>query len=434
MNSLHLKAHEVLKLMDEKKITSEKYIKELLKHINVREKDVGAFHYLNQEYVIKQAIKSDINRRKGKNKKLSGLPIGIKDIIDTYDMPTENGSKIDVYRQPKKDAHLVKLLREAGAIIFGKCVTTEYALSAPGKTKNPRDLQCTPGGSSSGSAAAVADNMIPVAIGTQTGGSVLRPASFNGIYGFKPTFGTVSRSGISPISYRLDHPGIYGNCIEDIELISSVILSYDENDTDMIKNYKFYDKNDMSKNVNKFAFIKGPAWEFGDLDMKLEIDNYLKNSDLDYEIIDLPKIFDKAIECHELIMNASIYNSLKYYYKNAKKDLHEYTVKRIENGKNISASDYIQALQDAKKMNRSLEKIFYEYDLIITPSSPGQAPRDLSTTGNAVFNGYWTMLGLPCISVPMLKGKDDLPIGIQVVAPTKKDYFLLKAVKENLPI
>ena len=172
-------------------------------------------------------------------------------------MPTQNGSNFCNDRNPLK--MLISPFLEMQVVIFGK-VTTEFALSAPGKTKNPNDLECTPGGSSSGSAAAVSDKMIPLSIGSQTGGSVLRPASFNGVIGFKPTFGTISRTGMSPVSYRLDHPGIYARCIEDIELASSINLSYDENDHDMIENYHFIKQKISNLNNVKFAFVRGPAW------------------------------------------------------------------------------------------------------------------------------------------------------------------------------
>jgi Asp-tRNA(Asn)/Glu-tRNA(Gln) amidotransferase A subunit family amidase len=204
MELINLHAFQVLKLLNNNEITSVDYVTELLKHINKREPLIGAWNYLNEDLILNSAKKLDEKRKISTGENIFGLPIGIKDIIDTYDMPTENGSKICIGRQPSKDAHLVKLLRKEGLIIFGKTVTTEFALSAPGKTKNPKDLECTPGGSSSGSAAAVGDNMIPLSIGSQTGGSVLRPASFNGIIGFKPTFGTISRTGMSPVSFRLD--------------------------------------------------------------------------------------------------------------------------------------------------------------------------------------------------------------------------------------
>ena len=239
MDLIKLSANEALKKMKEGRLSSEEYVIAFLKQIELRENEVGAWIFLDPKLALDQAREADKRWKDKTAGKLNGLPIGIKDIIDTKDMPTENGSQLCKDRKPSKDAHLVKLLRDEGAVIMGKCVTTEFALSGPGKTKNPKDLECTPGGSSSGSAAAVSDYMVPLAIGSQTGGSVLRPASFTGILGFKPTFGTISRSGMSPISQRLDHPGIYANCVEDIDLVASVILSYVSEDLDMIQNYQY---------------------------------------------------------------------------------------------------------------------------------------------------------------------------------------------------
>ena len=425
MSLINLNAFEILKLFNSNKISAVEYVSELISHIKLREPNVEAWAFLNEDLVMTHAKTIDEKRSNNLQKSFAGIPIGIKDIIDTRDFPTENGSKTCVGRKPKEDAHLVKLLRENDIIIFGKCVTTEFALSAPGKTKNPNDLECTPGGSSSGSAAAVADKMIPTSIGTQTGGSVLRPASFNGIIGFKPTFGSISRSGISPISYQLDHPGVYARCIEDIRIISNLIISYDENDYDMINNVSLK-KNVDEKSDYKFAFVKGPAWPKGDADMKESFQKFINDSRLNITEIDLPETFDNALHHHEVIMNGGIYSSLKKVYKNDRKNLHPYTITRIENGLNLNASDYVDSIESAKKMKFDLNAIFKNFDAIITPAAPGEAPRDLSTTGNAMFNGYWTMMGVPAISLPLLKGKNSLPIGVQIITSWNNDNLLLK--------
>ena len=428
MDLIKLSASEALRMMEGGTLSSEEYVKAFLKQIELREDDVGAWIFLDPKLALEQAREAD-KRRKDKNAgKLNGLPIGIKDIIDTKDMPTENGSLLCKNRQPLNDAHLVKLLRDEGAVIMGKCVTTEFALSGPGKTKNPRDLECTPGGSSSGSAAAVSDYMVPLAIGSQTGGSVLRPASFTGILGFKPTFGTISRSGMSPISQRLDHPGIYANCVEDIDLVASVILSYDSNDLDMIQNYQYKRNINLNEPI-KFGFVRGPVWNFGEEDMQSGIEDFVKKTSFDVEELDLGRDFNDAAKAHEIIMNGSIVNSLINYYQADKSNLHPFTVKRIEAGIPVSASDYVSAIEKAKKMEQILGQVFLKYDAIITPASTGQAPRNLMNTGDAIFNGYWTMMGVPAISLPFLKGKDDLPIGIQFITNWNEDLKLLEICK-----
>ena len=424
MDLIKLNALDALNMMKKGELTSEKYVKAFLDHIKIREPLVGAWNYLNQEQAIQQAKLAD-KRWKDKNPgKLNGLPIGIKDIIDTKDMPTENGSSIYKDRRPSDDAHLVKLLRDAGAVIMGKCVTTEFALSGPGKTKNPKDLECTPGGSSSGSAAAVSDNMIPLAIGSQTGGSVLRPASFTGILGLKPTFGTISRFGMSPISQRLDHPGIYAKSTRDIDLVASVILSYDEKDLDMVKHYNY--KQDYIVEAPRFAFVKGPVWDFGEDDMQEQIIKFIENLPFEVEELNLGDDFNEAANSHEIIMNGSIAKSLSQYYENEKEKLHPFTISRIEAGITVSAKQYIEAIENAKKMQQTLNKFFHKFDAIITPAAPGQAPRDLMNTGNAIFNGYWTMMGTPAISLPLLQGRDNLPMGIQIISSWNEDYKLIK--------
>ena len=428
MNLIKISAVNALEMMEREELTSEKYVTAFLEHIKNREPEVGAWIFLDPEMALQQAREADKRRRDKIPGKLNGLPIGIKDIIDTKDMPTENGSLIHKDRRPPEDAHLVKLLRDAGAVIMGKCVTTEFALSAPGKTKNPKDLECTPGGSSSGSAAAVSDYMIPLAIGSQTGGSVLRPASFTGILGLKPTFGTISRSGMSPISERLDHPGIYANSIDDIRLVASVILSYDKKDLDMDSNYSFRNASNLKKPL-KFAFIKGPVWGSGDQDMQEKIKQFVDNSNLEIASVELGDDFIEAARCHEIIMNGSISRSLANYYENNKSKLHPFTIARFEAGKSVSTNSYIDAIEKAKKMKQTLSEIFLKFDAIITPAAPGQAPRDLMNTGNAIFNGYWTMLGVPAISLPLLEGKDGLPIGIQVITSWNKEAELLDISK-----
>ena len=428
MNLIKISAVNALEMMQKGEITSEEYVTAFLEHIKNREPEVGAWIFLDPEMALQQAREADKRRRDKIPGKLNGLPIGIKDIIDTKDMPTENGSLIHKDRRPPEDAHLVKLLRDAGAVIMGKCVTTEFALSAPGKTKNPKDLECTPGGSSSGSAAAVSDYMIPLAIGSQTGGSVLRPASFTGILGLKPTFGTISRSGMSPISERLDHPGIYANSIDDIRLVASVILSYDKKDLDMDSNYSFRNASNLKKPL-KFAFIKGPVWGSGDQDMQEKIKQFVDNSNLEIASVELGDDFIEAARCHEIIMNGSISRSLANYYENNKSKLHPFTIARFEAGKSVSTNSYIDAIEKAKKMKQTLSEIFLKFDAIITPAAPGQAPRDLMNTGNAIFNGYWTMLGVPAISLPLLEGKDGLPMGIQVITSWNKEAELLDISK-----
>ena len=422
MQPNELTAGQALAAMAAGNLTSRALVESCLARIAEREDTVRAWAFLDAGLALAQADAADARRAAGDAGPLNGLPVGIKDIIDTADQPTENGSKVCAGRQPDKDATLVRLLREAGAVILGKTVTTEFALSAPGKTRNPHDPAHTPGGSSSGSAAAVADFMVPLAIGTQTGGSVLRPSSYNGIYGLKPTFGTISRAGLSPLSRRLDHPGIHARAPEDLALVAAVLMKTDKADPDMRGHAAFRDHVPLpAAPAPRLAFVRGPAWTFADADMQRAMEGLADKLGDAVTARDLPPEFDDALSSQAAIMNGAVAASLGPYYDTARDRMDPKTVKRVEAGLPVSARDYLTALDKAEKMQAALAGFFADVDAVLTPAAPGQAPRDLGTTGNAVFNGYWTMMGVPAVSAPLLKGDSGLPMGVQVVCPWGED-------------
>ncbi len=406
-------------------ISSRDLVESCLERISAREDAVQAWAYLDPNLALAQADAADERRRSGTGGALNGLPVGIKDIIDTADQPTENGSKLCAGRRPDADATLVRLLREAGAVIMGKCVTTEFALSAPGKTRNPHDPECTPGGSSSGSAASVADFMVPLAIGSQTGGSMLRPASYNGVYGLKPTFGTISRAGMSPLSRRLDHPGIFARSPEDIALAAGVLMQRDPADKDMRGHIRLGDADPVTA-PPKIAFVRGPVWGQGDADMQRGIEDLARQLGAVITERELPPVFEGAAECHSMIMNGSVGQSLGPYYERDKNGLDPITRSRVERGLPVTSREYLDALYLAEEMQDALAGFFAEFDAILAPVAPGQAPRDLARTGSAIFNGYWTLMGAPAASLPLLKGDDGLPIGVQLICPWGQDARLLK--------
>ncbi|PIW26281.1 MAG: amidase [Rhodospirillales bacterium CG15_BIG_FIL_POST_REV_8_21_14_020_66_15] len=423
-----LTAESALNRMETGDLTSRDLIRACLDRIDAREDVVRAWAYLDPELALAQADAADERRRAGTAGPLNGVPVGIKDIVDTADQPTENGSRLCAGRRPDKDATLVALLREAGAVIMGKCVTTEFALSAPGKTRNPHDPECTPGGSSSGSAAAVADWMVPLAIGSQTGGSMLRPASFNGVYGLKPTFGTISRAGMSPLSRRLDHPGIFARTPEDLALAARVLMRRDPADKDMRGHAKLGEAEPLDT-PPRFAFVRGPAWSRGEADMQGAIEDMVRNlGDMATER-NLPSVFETALECHGTIMHGSAAQSLGPYYERDRAGLDPITAERVERGLAVTARDFLDALYLAETMQDALAGFFEGFDAILTPAAPGQAPRDLSRTGDASFNGYWTLMGAPAASVPLLTGADGLPIGVQVICPWGQDARLLRVCR-----
>ncbi len=419
--------------IEDRKFSAEELARACLARISEREDTVRAWAYINEDIVIKRAQELDIYQQSGKSLgRLHGIPVGIKDIIDTNDMPTECGSSFYKDRRPIEDSTVAILLRQAGAVILGKTVTTEMALSAPGKTTNPHDPSRTPGGSSSGSAAAVGDNMVPLAIGSQTGGSVIRPASFCGIFGYKPTFGSISRRGMSLLARRLDHVGVYGRSIDDLALIGDALMVHDPADWDMVKNpgQNLVSKlREKTQSIPRMAFVRGPIWGQAEQDMVFAIENFIRDLGDKVKEVELEGVFSNIVDSHILIMNANLTAYLGERVEKFPEKFRDETIKRVENGRNISAASYVQTLNIAEAQVNALDRLFEHYDVLLTPSAPGQAPTGLESTGKAIFNGMWTLMGVPTVSVPLLLGKDSMPIGLQVVGQRERDFKVLQAAK-----
>lgn len=409
-------------------LTSRQLVESCLRRIDAREPLVRAWAYVNPDQALAQAEASDARRALGTAGPLEGVPVGIKDIFDTADMPTENGSKLCAGRRPGADSAVVRRLREAGAVVLGKCVTTEFALSAPPKTRNPLNPEHTPGGSSSGSAAAVADFMVPLAVGSQTGGSMLRPASYCGVFGMKPTFGTVSRAGMSPLCDSLDTPGFFARDPADLTLLAQTLMGKDAEDPGMIGHPKFRPAEPVSA-PPRIAVVRGAAWDLAEDDMRRAFEETACALGPSVQQFELPEVFDNAVADHRLIMGAELTACLGTYYRQDKDALDPVTRERIERGQPILAADYLAARDKARRMTVALEQIFQNIDIIITPAATGEAPRGHAGTGNAAFNGYWTMLGVPAVSVPVMTGVAGLPMGLQLVAPWRGEGALLEAAK-----
>lgn len=411
-------------------ITSQMLVEACLERIKERDESVQAWEHLNPEFALEQARAADERRAFDQSTgPLHGVPVGIKDIIDTFDFPTENGTPVYKGRQPGDDAALVAALKDAGAIIMGKTVTTELAVLHPNRTRNPHNLEHTPGGSSSGSAAAVADHMIPLAIGTQTGGSVIRPASFCGVYGFKPTHGTISRSGVLMQSPPLDTVGVFARCVEDLGLIADCLTAYDARDAWMRPRSRTQLREMALQEPPVeplFAFVKSPPWdEFADDAAKEAFPELVDALGDKCDEVDLPSIFAEGLKMQKIIQTADI---AKFYGPIADKApgvLSEALMARIEDGKKITAVEYNSALDVREALNAGLEEIFERYDAILTPASAGPAPKGLKATGNPVFNSLWTYLGVPCVTVPLLEA-NSLPMGVQLVGARHDDGRLLR--------
>jgi len=433
--NLHsLSASEAARLIREGVITSEQLVEACLARVREVDEQVQAWTFLDPDYALAQARAADAWRSEGRaTGPLHGVPVGIKDIFDTADMPTENGSVLYSGRTPSRDATAVSMLRAAGAVIMGKTVTTEFAYFSPGKTRNPHNPEHTPGGSSSGSAAAVAAGMVPLALGSQTNGSTIRPAAYCGVIGFKPTHGLISRQGILTLSRTLDHVGLFARTIEDIALLAEQLVGYDERDLDTRPRARIPFVAVAAEEPPlppMFAFVKTPYWERVDEDTKEGFAELIEQLGEQVEEIELlPSAID-AWGLHRTIMEAEMAANLVREWDKGRDRLSEQLRALLERGRNVRAIDYQRALSRIAPIHESFVELFEQrYDVILTPAATGAAPRGLSSTGDPVFCTLWTLCGMPAISLPLLHNASGLPLGVQLVGPRNGDARLLRTAR-----
>ncbi|RMF04433.1 MAG: amidase [Alphaproteobacteria bacterium] len=427
-----LTAADAARRIESGEITSERLVQACLDRIAAREETVRAWAYLDPDYALKQARERDEWRKQGRTTgPLHGVPVGIKDIIDTGDMPTENGCAAHKGRTPEEDATLVAALRDAGAVIMGKTVTTELAVFVPSKTRNPHNPEYSPGGSSAGSAAAVADFMVPLAVGTQTGGSVIRPASFNGVVGFKPTFGLISRKGVLAQSPALDTVGVFARTVEDSALIAELLTAYDPADADMKPRSRPRLREvaiDTPPVTPMLAFVKGPTWDKAEKVTEEAFAELVEALGEQCDTFDLPPIYHQAPKWQKLIQTAEVGKYFGPLLDHAADGISDPMKEMIAEGRTIPAHEYITAKEFRDVLYAGLEEIFERYDAILTPASPGPAPKGFKTTGDPCFNAMWTYLGTPAVTVPLLD-VDGLPLGVQLVGPRLDDGRLLRTAR-----
>src|SRR6056297_141930 len=397
--------------------------------IEAREPEVQAWAWFDPDFARHQAKALDAHRQAGRPiGPLHGLPVALKDIIDTAKIPTENGCTLDQGRIPIKDAAVVERLRAAGAVIMGKTVTTELAIMQAGKTRNPHNPAHTPGGSSSGSAAAVADGMVPLAVGTQTGGSVIRPASYCGVTGFKPSFGAIPRTGVLMQSPTLDTVGVFARTPTDTALLSEVLMGHDAGDTATAPQPTPALLNTaQSKPLVKpvFALVKPPGWAEADPQLHAAFDELAEALGEQVFEAPLPKAFEEAAEVRERINFAEM---ARYYYRYSKQmdALGPRTQEALTKGNATLARDYLAALDWPDVLYAGLDEIFERCDAILCPAATGPAPEGLEFTGSAIFNGLWTLTGVPAVTVPAFTAENGLPMGVQMVAARGQDARLLR--------
>jgi Asp-tRNA(Asn)/Glu-tRNA(Gln) amidotransferase A subunit family amidase len=415
-------------------LTAEELVGACLERVRQVEPTVQAWTFLDEAHALAQARQRDELKRSGQPiGPLHGVPVGIKDIIDTEDMPTENGTVLHEGRTPRGDAAVVRMLRAAGAVILGKTVTTECAYFSPGKTRNPHNPEHTPGGSSSGSAAAVAAAMAPLALGSQTAGSTIRPASFCGVYGFKPTHGLIARTGILQLSRTLDHVGMFSRSIEDLALLAEAIAGYDEGDPDTRPRARvpFRDIAAQEPPLEPmFAFIRTPHWQRAEPDAKEAFAELIEALGERVEEVELFPSAQDAWDWQKTIMEAEMAANLEPLWRAGKDRLSERLRALIERGCETRAIDYQRAVRAAPPVAESFDELFMErYDAILTLPAPGTAPKGLGATGDPVFCVLWTLLGMPAVSLPLMRGANGLPLGVQLVGRRGFDARLLRTAR-----
>jgi Asp-tRNA(Asn)/Glu-tRNA(Gln) amidotransferase A subunit family amidase len=403
-----------------------------LRAIAARDPEIRAFVWHDPGFVRHQAEALDRYRATGRALgRLHGVPVALKDIIDTARIPTRNGTSLDDGRVPTADAWIVGRLKAEGALILGKTATTELAFLHPAATLNPVNTAHTPGGSSAGSAAAVAAGLTPLAIGTQTGGSVIRPAAYCGVAGFKPSFGAIPRTGILTQSPTLDTVGLFARDATDAALLADVLFGHDRDDlaTAPAAAPRLLETALSPAPVRPmFAFVPMPGFDAADPELRAGLSELTAHlGDYCFEA-PLPRAFDDAAALRERINFAEMAHHYRRYARTPEA-LSAETRAALEAGGAVAAHDYLAALDWKPVLGAGIDEILQRADAILCPAAPGPAPKGLGTTGSAIFNGLWTWLGLPAITLPLLESADGLPMGVQIVGRHGEDARLLRTAQ-----
>jgi amidase len=413
-----LSALEIATKIAQGEVTCEAVVRDCAGRIAARDATVKAWVKFDPEIALKQAQALDRGPRRGP---LHGVPIGVKDIIDTFDMPTEMGSPIYRGHRPRADASCVALLRRAGAVILGKTVTCEFAGMAPAETTNPLNPAHTPGGSSSGSAAAVADHMVPAALGTQTGGSVLRPASYCGVFGYKPTYNTFNKAGVWPAAESIDTIGWLARSLDDIELL-----------TDVLRMQAPAQPRQLSA-APRIGLCRTDMWDAAQPESQAAVDQAaqrLGKAGAIVREIELPEPF---VGLHELargaINNYERAACMAFEWDHHPDQLSPQMHRYVENGGKTKRDEYVAAWTRVEACRALLPQVFAGLDVLLVPCVAGEAPKGLTATGDPRMQAVWTALHTPAMTLPTHRGPNDLPVGIQLVAQRYDDDRLFACAR-----
>ena len=412
-----LSATEIAQGIEAGKFTAEAVVRDCLDRIAEREPIVRAWATIDPHHVLEQVRALDRGPRRGA---LHGVPLGVKDVIDTVDLPTEMGSAIYKGNRAACDAACVAVAGAAGAVILGKTVTAEFAGMFPGPTTNPHNAGHTPGGSSSGSAAAVADHMVPAAFGTQTGGSVLRPAAFCGVVGYKPTYNLINRAGIKFAAETLDTIGLIARTIDDVELVTAVVVG------------KEPARRTLSS-APRLGLCRTPLWDTAQPETKAAVEDAAKRlaaAGAKVREVALPEEFSRLFHAsRETMNNYERSKSMAADWAAHGDRISKVLADRIKAGMAMRHDDYVAALRLAEDCRAKIEVAFEGLDAMISPCVKGEAPRGLNPTGDPAFQQFWTVLYGPSMSLPTHRGPNGLPVGLQVVARRYDDDRLFACAR-----
>jgi len=410
-----LGAAQAATLLARRELKAEDLVRACLERVAERDDDIRAFVHTDAVSALAQARALDAGPVRGP---LHGLPLGVKDLFDTADLPTAYGSALYAHHRPAADAATVALCREAGAVLLGKTVTTEFAYFTPGPTANPNNVLHTPGGSSSGSAAAVADHMVPLALGTQTAGSIIRPAAYCGVVGYKPSLGRVAGAGVKSLSSTLDVVGAFGRSVADAALLGAVLTG----DTRL--------RETQVHGTLRIGLFASPSWDQADPDTRraweIATAALARHSDGCQDVA-MPQDFGELIQLQKDVMTFEMARALSHERLRHREALSPQLVALLDAGMAIPGATHAANLQRTADWRLRIDSLFERHDVLLTPSTTGEAPVGLAATGDPLFCRSWSLLGLPSVHLPFATGARGLPVGLQLVGRMGEDHKLLAA-------
>jgi len=408
-----LSALDLIRRFEAGKLTPRAVVEMCAEAIATREKEVAAFTTLDLAGARRAA--DDVRLS---SLALRGLPVGFKDIFDTADLPTQYGSPVYANHRPAADATAVVMTRQAGAIVLGKTVTTQFASLVPSATRNPRNLAHTPGGSSAGSAAAVAAGMVPIAFGTQTAGSVIRPAAFCGVAAFKPSYRLIPMVGVKDVAWHLDTAGLFGASVADVAFVAAAVLQRELR------------VDGAAPAAPRIAVTRTHLWPKASPAMQQAVESTARiaaAAGAKIADLELPAIVEDAYEAQFAIQDYENIRALAFEYERHRDRIDPLLRTQLDRAAAISADEYDAARRLASRARQLLAAAMADYDVILTPSAPGAAPHGFATTGDPMFNRLWTLMGAPCVNVAGLNDAAGLPLGIQIVGRFGRDHAALEA-------